>query len=135
MTAPRFESKKIPGLVMWPNGHVVRVRVLDDAVITKEKYGESELSTAGTIARDRNGKPDVIASYGRVDLPGLKMRELGMRTEPEVYKSLDEKAFNLIAQYEEQKRRDLEHRVTQVISLAIVRAAKNRARGGYRDPT
>lgn len=122
MTAPRFQSTKIPGLVMWPNGHIVRVEV-----------DEKEW-----IIRDKNG-PRVIASYGRVDLPGLEMREFGMSTEPEKRKTLDEKAFELVEQYEEQKRRDLEHRVRSTLSLLVVRRAKARAlkrdKAEYRDPS
>lgn len=50
MTAPRFQSKFVPGLVMWPNGAIVRVRVDED----------------GAIVRDRNGRVDVRESHARI---------------------------------------------------------------------
>jgi hypothetical protein len=49
-TAPRLQSEKIPGLVMWPNGSIVRV----------------ELDKDGRIIRNREDRPTVLASYGRV---------------------------------------------------------------------
>ena len=50
MSKPRLQSEKVPGLVMWENGAIVRVSLEKD----------------GSIARDRNGKPTVLQSYGRV---------------------------------------------------------------------
>jgi len=130
-TKPLHQSTTIPGLVMWPNGAIVRVRVLDDAVIAKE-YGGSEQPTAGTVVRDRNGRPDVITSYGRVDLSGLETND-GYAGRP-AKKTLNEKAFELVEEYERRKRTHLMHDVTQAISLVVVRAAKKRVKGGYRDP-
>lgn len=58
MNRPRFQSTTVPGLVMWPNGAIVRV-ALDEKT--------------GAIKRDGHTlRPEVLASYGRVDLPGLE---------------------------------------------------------------
>jgi hypothetical protein len=50
MTSPRHTSSKIPGLVMWDNGCVVRVRVDDEGRIVR-----------GAIT----GLPEVHDSFGR----------------------------------------------------------------------
>lgn len=58
-TAPRLQSEKVPGLVMWPNGAIVRV----------------ELDKDGKIIRNREGRATVLSSYGRVQCDKVELED------------------------------------------------------------
>lgn len=59
MSTPRLQSDKVPGLVMWPNGAIVRV----------------ELAKDGSIKRDRQDRPTVLHSYGRVQCDKAELED------------------------------------------------------------
>ncbi|MGL4258006.1 MAG: hypothetical protein ACRCSL_16855 [Microbacterium sp.] len=41
MNNPSIASKRVPGLVMWPNGTIVTVRLREDGTIERDRRGDA----------------------------------------------------------------------------------------------